>query len=273
MSFPKLPISRTDCSAAIVMETQPRFQLPSIDDEERPSDWYLYSSLAMLYEAKLFRLTGLRDLSKETIELYWGMRNLTGLKEVSIHLKQRVEFLSYSDMVERLERRVITLVQSKVSKSPKQNGSIFVLFGNAALFHVYMFMRDLPRGLPFSNLLATHLRTSIEAADLESLHNEYPEMMLWILMMGGLGSSSTTNRRWYAELLVQACMTSELRGGNAIAIALADFLWSELYRSPVTIGFWNDVAKAQGMDGGYEERKVADHISVAAFNSRPIIVD
>lgn len=219
------------------METQPRFQLPIIDGEERPSDWGLYSSLVILYEAKLFSLTGLRNLSKEIMGVYWGMHNLTDLKEVAIHLKQRVEFLSYSDMAERLERRVIALVQSGVFKSPKQNGSIFVLFGNAALFHVYMFMRDLPRGLPFSNLIATRLRTSLEAADLEYLHKEYPEMMLWILMMGGLGSSSTANREWYAKLLAQACIASGLRGGNAIASALADFLWSELYRSPVTIGF------------------------------------
>jgi len=256
------------------MDTQPRFKLPSLEDEERPEDWGLYSSLAMLYEAKIFHLTGLRDLGKETMEVYWGMRNLTGLKEVAVHLTQRVEFASWSDMVERLERRVITLLRSEVLKSRNNpNFSIFKLFGHAAIFHIYMFMRDLPRGLPFYHLVSGRLRASIEAADLKHLQKEYPEMMLWIILVGGLGSTGTPNRGWYADLLAQACMASGLRGGNAIAYALAEFLWSELYRSPVTMGFWNDVARAQGMGSGYDVKRLTDHISVATFNAAPNMLE
>jgi hypothetical protein len=255
------------------METQPRFQLASLDDEERPADWSLCSSLAFLYKAKLMHNTSLHDLSEELIEVYWVMRNVTGLKEVAIHLMQKVEFVSYSDMVERLERRVIALLQSEVLKSPGQNVSIFLLFGNAALLHIYMFMRDFPRGLPFFHLIAARLRTSIEGADMAYLHMDYPEMMLWILMMGGLGSTGTPNRGWYANLMAKACMAAGLRGGNGIAYALAEFLWSELYRSPVTIGFWNDVARVQGMDGGYDVRKLTDHISAATFNVPPNMLE
>jgi len=271
-------MSRSDSTAAIVMETQPRFLLLSInDDEERKPHWDLYNSLTLLYEAKLFHLTGLRDLSKETIEVYWGMRDLTRRKEMAIHSKQRVEILLYSDIVERLIRRVIALLQSEALESPKHNVSIFVLFGNAALLHMYMFMRDTPREYPFCNLITTRLRTSIEAGpDLAYVQKEYPEMLLWILIMGGLGSSNKADRQWYAKLLAQACITSGLRGGNAIAYMLGEFLWSELYRSPVTIGFWNDVTRAartQGMDSAYEVRKSTDHISVASFNIQPVIVD
>jgi hypothetical protein len=255
------------------MDTHPRFTLPSREDEERPEDWGLYSSLAMLYEAKLFHLTGLRDLGKETTEVYWGMRNLTGLKEAAVHLTRKVEFGSWSDMVERLERRVNALLQSEVLKSRNPKFSIFVLFGNAAIFHIYMFMRDLPRGLPFYHFISGRLRASIEAADLEYLHKECPEMMLWILLMGGLGSTGTPNRSWYADLLAKACIAAGLRGGNAIAYALAEFLWSELYRSPVTMGFWNDVAGAQGVDKGYDVKRLTDHISVATFNAPPNMLE
>lgn len=248
------------------METQPRFKLPTLEDEERPEDWGLYSSLAMLYEAKLFHITGLQGLSKETMEVYWGMHNLTGLKEAAVHLTRKVEFASWSDMVERLERRVVTLLQSEVAKSGNPQLSIFAVFGNAAIFHLCMFMRDLPRGLPFYNLLSGRLRANIEAVDLAYLHKEYPEMMLWILLMGGLGSMGTLNPGWYAGLLAQICIASGLRG-NAIAYALAESLWSELYHSPVTIGFWNDVARAQAMEGGYDIKMLKDHLSVAVFNA------
>jgi hypothetical protein len=250
------------------METKPRFPLPSIEGEERQSHWETYSSLALLYEAKLFHLTRLRDLSKETMEIYWTMRDLTNQKEVVIHSTQRVESLLYSDRIERLVHRVIMLVQSEVLQSPQCNGSIFVLFGNAALFHIYIFMRDFPGGYKFYDCITTRLQRSIEAADLVYLQKEYPEMMLWILLMGGLGSSSTADRQWYAKLLVEACVISGLRGVNNITSMLAEFLWTELYRSPTTFRFWNDVTKAQGVDNGYEVRRLPDHISVASFNSQ-----
>jgi hypothetical protein len=249
------------------MDTQPRFQLPSLENEERPEDWGLYSSLAMLYEAKLFHLTGFQDLSKETMKVYWGMRNLMALKETALRLTRKVEVTSWSDMVERLKRRVVALLQSEAVKSGNPKLSIFVLFGNAAIFHISMFMRDLPRGVPLYKLLSSRLRANIEAVDLAYLHKEYPEMMLWILLIGGLGSTGTPNRGWYAGLLAQACIALGLRGGNAIAYALTEFLWSELYRSPMTIGFWNDVARAQGMEGGYDVKMLTDHISVAVFNA------
>jgi hypothetical protein len=50
---------------------------------------------------------------------------------------------------------------------------------------------------------------------------------------------------------------------------LAGFLWTELYRTPVTIGFWNDVARAQGIEGGYDIRTLTAHVSVAVFNAPP----
>jgi len=33
------------------------------------------------------------------------------------------------------------------------------------------------------------------------------------------------------------------------------------------MGFWNDVAAAQELKGGYEVKKLADHVSVAIFNA------
>jgi hypothetical protein len=164
---------------------------------------------------------------------------------------------------------VVALLLSEVVRSGKPKLSIFKLFANAVIFHINMFMRDLPRGLPFYNLLSDRLRVNLEAVDLVYLHKEYPEMILWILLMGGLGSSGTPNRQWYANLFAEICISSGLRGGNAISHALAGFLWTELYRTPVTIGFWNDVARAQGIEGGYDVRTLTAHVSVAVFNAPP----
>ena len=251
------------------METPPRFKLPMREDEERPENWGLYSTLAMLYEARLFHLTGLQGLGREMMQIYWGIHNLTGMKDAAIHLTKKVEFETWSCMVERLERRTIALLQSEVLKSDKPKLAIFTLFARAAIFHIYMFMRDLPRGLPFYRILSDRFRACSEAVDLVYLHKEYPKMMLWILLMGGLGSSGTPNRGWFAERFAEICAKAGLQGGSAISYALAEFLWTELYRTPVTIGFWNDVARAQGVEGAYHVKALTDHISVAVFNAPP----
>jgi hypothetical protein len=39
------------------------------------------------------------------------------------------------------------------------------------------------------------------------------------------------------------------------------------------MGFWNDVAVAQGIDRGYEVRRFTDHVVAATFNAPPDIVD
>jgi hypothetical protein len=102
---------------------------------------------------------------------------------------------------------------------------------------------------------------------------QYPEMMLWVLIMGGLGGIGTPSRGWFANLVAEVCSVSGLRGGNEVAFTLAEFLWSELYRSPVTMGFWNDVAVAQGINEGYEVRRLTDHVAAATFNAPPDIVE
>jgi hypothetical protein len=66
----------SDSEASIVMDTKPRFTLPRLENEERPEEWGLKSSLAMLYEARLFHHTGSQELSEETVKLYRAIRNL-----------------------------------------------------------------------------------------------------------------------------------------------------------------------------------------------------
>jgi len=91
--------------------------------------------------------------------------------------------------------------------------------------------------------------------------------------MGGLGGIGTSSLEWFANLVSEVCSVSGLRGGNEIAFTLAEFIWSELYRSPATMEFWNDVAVPQGIDRGYEVRRFTGHIVAATFNAPPDLVD
>jgi hypothetical protein len=267
-------IIRIDCVSSIAMETRPRFELFDSVAVEIPADRAVYNSLAIRYKNKLFNLTGLRDLSNEAIDIYWDLRGLSALKEVaSCHPDRNVDMVFYSDMLERLERRVARLIRHEALVSPSADLVIYLLFGYAATLHIYLFMRDLPRGLGFFHLISSRLRHLLECFELQGLYIQYPDMILWVLILGGLGGIGTSNREWFAHLVAEVCSISGLRRGDEVAFSLADFLWSELYRSPVTLGFWHDVAVAQGIDEGYEVRWFTDHVTAQTFNAPPDIVE
>jgi len=260
--------ARLDSCVSILLETKPRFDLDTIEKPQHPFDCGPYSTLALRYKSKLVNLTGLLDLSQETIEMYWGLQHLSKMKDESCYYRTDTSDIdSYSDTLEYLERQVVAIVQSEHLPFPNQNTSILHLFANAAILHIYIFMRDLPRGLPFRYLISDRIRNELECLDIKALLMPYPEMMLWILIMGGVGAIGASDKGWFARTLAESCQALGLRGGNEIAFTLSEFFWSELYRSPVNAPFWNDVAREQGMVGGYEVRRLTDHVSAHTFNS------
>jgi len=263
-----------DCVSSIVMKTEPRFDRIDPVDIGGLADHTPYSSVAIRYMRKLFNLTGLRNESTEAINIYCALRNLSALKEMaSCHPERNVEMKFYGDMVEQLERHVIRMLRHMSILLPITDLAIYRLFAYAAILHIYLFMRDLPRGLGFFHLISNRLRRLLECLNLPTLYMQYPEMTIWILIMGGLGGIGTSSRVWFATLVAEVCSLSGLRGGDELALTLDDFLWSELYRSPMTLGFWNDVAVAQGIDGAYEVRRPTDHVAAQTFNAPPEIVE
>jgi hypothetical protein len=122
-------------------------------------------------------------------------------------------------------------------------------------------------------MLSSRIRNLLETINLSLYQEKFPEMMLWILVLGGLSGSPLSDRAWFAHRVADFCLELGLWGGNHISAMLEDFLWSEFYRSPVTRRFWEEVAKAQGFEKGYEVRRLADHVSVTCFNAPPDFED
>jgi hypothetical protein len=187
-----------------------------------------------------------------------------GVSSLSV---KTVDDVPYSDILEQLERRLIAIVQTESLVIPSQKLVIHSLFANAAILHIYMFLRDLSRGLPFFHLLSLRIRKTLEAVDIAKLKVQYPEMSLWIFMMGGICGADTSERGWFATLVADFCLELGIYGGNEIVSLLSEFFWSDLYRTPTTRGFWSDVAKAQGFKARYDIRKLSDHVSLAIFNT------
>jgi hypothetical protein len=191
------------------------------------------------------------------IDVYWGLRNLTTLKDmVFAAYESSITILEFHTYIIRLVNRLVRIVHQNILTSLNQNALIFKLFGNAALAHVVMFMRENPVHHSFNELLSARIRINVEAIDMPSFQLQYPEMILWILIMGGFGSIGTDSQWWFAKHVAKACLVQGIARTNEIAFFLIEFFWTDLYQYPIFTEFWNDVATA--MKGGNKPVRVVD---------------
>ncbi|KAH7363780.1 hypothetical protein BKA65DRAFT_545694 [Rhexocercosporidium sp. MPI-PUGE-AT-0058] len=242
-------VAWTDTCVSIALNIRPRFELVQSKRERGDDDWTPYSALARRYQSKLYNLTGQEELSAETIHLYSALRSVTPLPErealAMIGDDNPTPVFQYKGQLERLERRSLALVLS-ASDSSNQNLVIYQLFGNAALIHALLFMRDSPASVPLARLLSDRIQRALEAVDLQIYLLQYPEMILWILIMGGFGATGTATQQNFAVILAESCLALGVVGGSEIASMVGEFLWYDLYCSPMTMAFWNSVAIEQG---------------------------
>ena len=216
----------------------------------------------------MMNLTQLPKLSELSIDTFWAIRTVSVTKEaVTLGTLDRQIHESYSDVLNYLERKTILITLSEEYSRTDSNTAIFYLFSNALMLHTIIFLRDQTRGIPILYLLCSRMRNVLESLDMRSLQFQYPEMMLWILVIGGLGAAKRDDRQWYAAHLADACNASGLKGGDELAVALRDFMWIEMYRAPVFAVFWQEVARSQGVRRGYGTRKLKDSIAMCLFNN------
>lgn len=207
-------LGRTDTCAAIFLGAKPRFE-HIVSDEEDPAEWSPQNATANRYKTKLFNLTGSYFLSQETVSIYWGLRNLSAFKEkTSYDHVTKPDTLPYNNILIGFERRLISILRAKELIHPTRELSIYPLFANAAILHIYIFLRDLSKGLPFVHLISPRIRTILESIDVSRLKVQYPEMLLWIFMMGGLCGADASERSWFAAMVAGFCLELGVYGGN-----------------------------------------------------------
>jgi hypothetical protein len=242
------------------LNTKPRFEVAAIPSRENPADWDPLNHLALRYKTKLSNLTRLPDLSQETIDVYWGLRNITAIKQANANLEKAPK-LGWKELFSHISRfvnRFLGIVHYDLPPSRNQNDQIYALFGNAALSHIVMFLRGKPLRHSFSVLLSERIRAGLEMADLPSFQMQYPEMMLWILIIGGLGAVKTQSQWWFAQLVAESCLATGIARTSEISFFLEEFFWTDQYIHPTFTEFWDDVAIALEVDNS--EGTVVDEL-------------
>jgi hypothetical protein len=250
--LPLLRMYRIDIISAIFLGSRPRFELeldnpaadPNLEDLER------CNPICTRYQTKLSNLTGLQDLSHETIKVYRILRHLIMEKERVAGLQNirttytALEWLQLHLYSFQVMYRLTAIVRYKIPDSPNQNALIYALFGLAGVAHILMFTCNahLRLGDPIS--LSTRIRTGLEKINTQAFQIAYPEMTLWIVMIGGMASLGTEHIKWFIELLVELCRAAGIATTAELALTLNEFLWSDFYLTcPLFYGFWDDLRK------------------------------
>lgn len=181
------------------------------------------------------------------------------------------------------------MLQSSELRNNGADVQIYTLFGNAALLHIYMFNRDLPRKKPFLQIFTTRIH-SILFASQDQTHSSifasiassstsandyqllYPELFLWILLMAGLGSIDFDSGQdiGFATLLAEMCILLGIEDMDGLRGFLEGWMWVEMYRSPITVPFWREVTiatVARGVICSFEVRKLMGGARAAIFNA------
>ena len=83
--------------------------------------------------------------------------------------------------------------------------------------------------------------------NVQAIQIVYFEMILWIIMIGGLASMRTKDTKWFIKLLAELCRATGIAKIAELVLSLTEFLWSEFYLlCPLFDEFWDDLGKEIG---------------------------
>jgi hypothetical protein len=195
------------------------------------------------YQTKLSNLTGLRDLSQKTIDVYRLLQHLITEKERAAGLQgleiTEAEFQSLQLYTFRLMYRLVALIQYKIPDSQNNNALIYGLFGYAGMVHIMMFSWNL---IGYGTMVSARIQSILEMINRQAFQIAYPEMMLWITVLGGLASTGNESRKWFVKILAELCRAAGIGTIAELALSLSEFLWSDFYFiCPIFDEFWDDL--------------------------------
>jgi len=235
---------------SITLGSTPRFELVIPAAYPEPVYPEFFKSIGLRYKAKLSNLTKLDELSQQTIDAYYLLRYLMDEKEKLCCSPQPLEMSitieEFQIRTDQLMRQLTTILQYKIPESSKPYGLMFELFANAALSHAIAYnCKPSKLGSPIQ-LCVERIRAALEEIDIPSFQIAFPEMMLWVIVTGGVASITTPHQAFFIKVLADACLAAGICNvTEEMHLFLGGFMWSILYVNPAAKFFWDEVAAAQ----------------------------
>jgi hypothetical protein len=95
----------------------------------------------------------------------------------------------------------------------------------ACLIFISLFLREIPGPVLLNETLTTRLRENMEGIEQTRWTEAPPEIMLWMLFMGGLVAKGRSHRPWFVSRLSKREITLEFRDWDLVKESLKTVLW------------------------------------------------
>lgn len=174
--------------------------------------------------------------SELAARILWGLRNISFFKETVNQLESdSCESILFSDRVELLEREVQNLLHNAledIGQEAPASGRlhpalIFVILAYATLIYICFNFRDmLPSAITCVLAERLELAMDITDSDLNILLGTFPDLMLWVLFIGG-DARMGRPRLWYAKTASRILRVKKVNREADIKAASAAFIWPE----------------------------------------------
>jgi len=228
-----LLIKRVDLCSAVLLQTKPRFQDLIDPNEDEPTDFGPLSDLTLAYGMDLgmalFKLTGFRKLSEDSVKIYCGLRNLTMMLD-SIRPRdvKSSDDIQFSNKLYLIERRVVSLIETGDLSNPHGDSRyVFSSLCHAVLVYIYSKLRALPKSAHLFGELSERLRASLQMADMTLFSRRLPRMVRWILIVGAGTAVEAPNKAWYISQLANLGVVWDSKDKEKTTSLANEFLWPE----------------------------------------------
>ena len=165
------------------------------------------------------------------MRVFWGLRNLTILgKTLDKPAVEDEDRFHFSASIEILMHNICALLEIQSPHTHEAHDSkITDIFAYGALIYLFSSLRGLPIDMSMFHMFADRMKRAADRSNLDSLADEFPEMMLWTLFQGG-NAAKTPLKPWFAGKSSKILAGLKIESLGDIQLASQAFLWPESSR-------------------------------------------
>lgn len=169
----------------------------------------------------------LHGLTPEVIELFDAISAVT--MAIEHHLSGESRGLTLTAIARTrttCQLRLLSLsTASEIFEMPEEAPYVYEAVRLTANIYAIGVIFPIPRSSAVLQTLVQKLAAAIEEAELERYGNLIPDLLLWILVLGGIAALHKPERSWYVDRLVTFSRVWDVVKWSDVKAVLVRFLW------------------------------------------------
>jgi hypothetical protein len=175
------------------------------------------------------------DLLSLTNEMNWAQ----------VKVMNQTNMLSFSDRRASVEYRLTSISSTDgILKPADDHRYIQESSRVAALLYANRVLRAMPNNAAMISHLLHHLMRCLQRTNLENRWGKYPELLLWVMFLGGTATTTTADHIWFVTQVMTLAAALELRSWSDVKGVLERYLYPEHALEKLCVSFWEEIEKA-----------------------------